>query len=87
MIKFRAQGRKRVLFGFGITDKNIELLKKGHPIKVRMEDLGCKGLDITIFYGPSDDTMKKLVEDQTGITLNPVKETPNEQRKRKSPLN
>ena len=87
MIKFRAQGRKRVLFGFGITDKNIELLKEGHPIKVKLEVLGVKGVDFTIFYGSDDNSMMKSVEDQIGIKLHPVEETNDEQKIRKSPLN
>jgi len=87
MIKFRAQGKNRTLFGFGLTDKNIELLKEGHPIKIEMEDLGVRGLDITIFYGGDDEEMIKKVEDKIGIKVQLVKETENDKKRRKSPLN
>jgi hypothetical protein len=91
MIKFKAMAKNgRTLLGFGITDNNIRLLKEGHPIKMNMMDLGLKGLDVTIFYGGNDKEMIKTVEDNVGIKLTEmkeVKESEDEKRKRKSPLN
>lgn len=91
MIKFKAMAKNgRTLLGFGITDKNIELLKEGHPIKMDMLDLGLKGLDITIFYGHTDKAMVTRVEDTVGLKLREieeVKETEDDKKRRKSPLN
>lgn len=91
MIKFKAMAKNgRTLLGFGITDKNIELLKEGHPVKANMWDLGLKGLDVVIFYGGSDEEMIKIVEDNVGLKLTEIKkmkEAENDKKRRKSPLN
>lgn len=91
MIKFKAMSKNgRTLLGFGITENNIRLLKEGHPIKMNMMDLGLKGLDVTIFYGGTDKEMIKTVEDNVGVKLTLteiVKETENDKKRRKSPLN
>lgn len=59
MVKFGAtlpDGRK--LIGLGISAENVKLLKQGRPILVRGAemDLEC---DITIFYGETEEDMKK----------------------------
>jgi hypothetical protein len=91
MIKFKAMAKNgRLLLGFGITDKNMELLKMGRPIKIDMGELGLQGLDIIIFHGDNDEAMKIKVENHIGLKLNLIKEkkeTEDEKRIKKSHLN
>lgn len=55
------------LLGFGLSARNVELLKSGKPIVIRAGDLG--GLitdDIMIFYGETEDLMIKQIDDLIG---------------------
>jgi hypothetical protein len=57
MIKFKAAGSSdREIVGFGLTEKNIEHLKKGNPIFVMGLEMGLP-FDVTIFYGKDEQTM------------------------------
>jgi hypothetical protein len=58
MIKFKAaSGRRgRELVGFGITEKNVENLKKGNPIFIMAEEMNLP-FDVTIFYGKDENTI------------------------------
>ncbi len=49
MIKFKASPGDRTLYAFGLSRGNFELLKKGNPIHVNMEEMGMPGVDFMIF--------------------------------------
>lgn len=42
MVKFRAEKT----IGFGLSEENVRLLKKGKPIKVDLTELGLPGKEV-----------------------------------------
>jgi hypothetical protein len=58
MIKFKASRGKdgRELIGFGLTEKNVEALKRGEPIDIFGAEWGAP-FDVVIFYGKDEQTM------------------------------
>lgn len=50
MIKFRGMRGERGLIGLGLTEGNVERLKKNEPIHVNGAEMGLS-YDILIFYG------------------------------------
>jgi hypothetical protein len=62
MVKFTASGNGITLIGLGLEDGNLERLKAGQPIRVRLSDLGFTGaagaMQITIFYGKTQAEMR-----------------------------
>lgn len=70
MIKFTAWPKKdKLLIGFGLSEKNIELLKEGYPISIKLSDLkiGLNG-EIVIFYGKTEAIMAKELAEQFDMT-------------------
>lgn len=66
MIKFAAtsdEGKKIV--GLGISEANVQELKKGRPILVRGEDVEISE-DIFIFYGETEESMKETLKQFIG---------------------
>lgn len=57
MIKFRANGKNGDLYGFGLTAKNIELLKQGKPVVVDMREVGVPNMTIALFYGETEEEL------------------------------
>jgi hypothetical protein len=57
MIKFVSEGKDRKVIGFGLTERNLELLKEGKPILVDLAGLGVPSVQITIFYGKDEKTI------------------------------
>jgi hypothetical protein len=41
---------------FGLSEKNVQLLKEGKPIKIDMTELGLTG-KVLIFYGKTEEDM------------------------------
>lgn len=75
MIKFRATGNGRELIGFGLTKKNVEKLKAGRPVVVRLRDLGIPhDIDITLFYGEDERALYTLL-DEAGFISSDTKIT------------
>jgi hypothetical protein len=66
LIKFRGKN----LIGFGLSELNIDLLKKGKPISIDLKELGMSGKCL-IFYGKTESDMekdlKKFMTDKTKI--------------------
>jgi hypothetical protein len=62
MIKFTATSENFVLIGLGLEPENIERLKKGQPIRVKLGDMGFTGVlgmtHIMIFTGESKEAME-----------------------------
>jgi len=52
------------VFGFGISDGNVERLKKGMPIVVDMEQMGLSG-EVVIFYGGTDAELAIIASEMT----------------------
>ena len=59
MVKFTAKGSDGPLIGFGLSRRNIELLKQGKPIKINLADMGLPSGTIMIFYGKTEAAMAK----------------------------
>lgn len=55
MIKV-AKGNMAIL---GLSDLNIEKLKEDKPIKFNLKELGMPDIDVFIFHGKDEFTMKK----------------------------
>lgn len=54
MIKARSIGKDGDdLIIFGLSARNVELLKAGKPISIRMEELGLRGT-VLIMYGETE---------------------------------
>lgn len=70
MIKFKGVNpqTKKALFGFGLSEENIELLKKDMPIKINGIDIESV-YDYIIFYGKTEkdmhDRLKAFISDKT----------------------
>lgn len=60
MVKFKAQTGNRIVLGFGLTARNVELLKEKKPIHISLDEMGLKNVDIILCYG---DTEKALMDD------------------------
>lgn len=69
MIKFVAGNEEHMLVGFGITDGNVELLKKGRPIKVSLKDLNIpentppSRISVLLFYGKTESDIEKELKE------------------------
>lgn len=59
MVKFTAQGPNGPLIGFGLSRRNIELLKQGKPLIVDLAEMGLPPGKIMIFYGNTEAAMAK----------------------------
>jgi len=53
MIKFKAGDPPKQIVGFGLTEKNVEQIKAGHPIHVMGVELSIP-FDVMIFYGKDE---------------------------------
>lgn len=60
MIKLR-KGNAMVI---GLSDENLERLKKDQPIKFNMSVLGFPDIDVLIFNGKDEQAMVKVFKDQ-----------------------
>ena len=72
MIKFIVEKDQKKLIGFGLTKGNLELLMKGKPIWIALEQLGVPGgYEIVIYYGRTEqklmDDLKEMIGDDTII--------------------
>lgn len=53
MIKFRAGNR----IYFGLSDRNVELLREGKPVHIEGVEIGLPHLDLYIFHGATEQAM------------------------------
>lgn len=74
-----ADGKRKILV-LGISELNVENLKKGHPIHIHGEEIGIP-VDVFICYGKDEDAIRRdllgdlissetQVEDQRGKAKN-----------------
>lgn len=63
MIKFfSTTDREGALMGFGLSEANIEQLKKGHPIAINAGEISdgkYQELRVIIFYGETEEKMRE----------------------------
>ena len=59
MIKFIKNG----VIVLGISDKNVELLKEGKPIKINLNELGLEDRTVYIVHGTTEDAIVKQFKD------------------------
>lgn len=58
MLKFTINGKDRTMVGLGLSDENIERLKKGDPIFFKGEEVGFEGVDFLIMHGATEAKIK-----------------------------
>ena len=67
MVKFTADKVNGVLIGFGLSEENIEMLKKGFPIFVHFKEMNLPSNDeVMIFYGQTEAKMKEAMAEFIG---------------------
>src|SRR4249920_2007842 len=60
-------GKPVELMIIGLSHKNLDELRKGHPIKCRASDFGVTGdIEILIFSGPTEMAMAREMADLVG---------------------
>lgn len=47
---------------FGLSARNVELLMQGKPISINLRDLGLDKGRVMIFYGATEEDMKRELE-------------------------
>lgn len=71
-----ADGKPCELMIIGLSHRNLDELRKGHPIKCKGADFGCSGdIEVLIFSGPTEQAMMRemveLVGPQTEVAIDP----------------
>ena len=67
MIRFRATtGDGRTIIGLGLSDRNIELLRKDKVIEIKGETVDLQGLEIMIFWGRTEYEMTEALARHIG---------------------
>jgi hypothetical protein len=56
--------RKGNVLIFGITDKNVEKLKKDQPIKFNLNELGMDDITVFIVHGKDEQKLYEMFKDQ-----------------------
>lgn len=66
MIKFSYTNKSGVSsYGFGLSERNVELLKEGKPIVIDLAPMGGQG-EILIFYGKTEQAMGRDIAEFIG---------------------
>jgi hypothetical protein len=50
------------LLVFGLTPSELEHLKTGHPLQIKLDDIGLQGAGCIIFVGDTNEKMKAQFE-------------------------
>lgn len=67
MIKFTASlSISKTLFGFGLSEYNIEKLKKGMPIYVDGSTTGHPDVAVMILYGETEEQIAEIMSPMVG---------------------
>jgi hypothetical protein len=69
-------GKPVELMIIGLSHRNLEELRAGHPIKCRASDFGCTGnIEILIFSGPTEQSMAhelaEMIGPDTDVKIDP----------------
>ena len=62
MIKFKGTRDGKPLYGFGLSEGNLQKLRQDMPIVVELEQLGLTG-SLVIFYGKTESEIYKMMKD------------------------
>lgn len=81
MIKFTTSGNGIIVVGLGLEDENVERMRRGAPVRVRLSDLGFTGtlgtVQIVLFTGTDAATMQRdlapLIGPETVVHVEPRK--------------
>lgn len=65
MLKFTYIKAGIINYGFGLSERNIQLLKQGKPILIDLSELGGDG-NVTIFYGKTEQDMGREIAEFIG---------------------
>jgi hypothetical protein len=58
MIKFITRGKNgQSIVGLGLSEGNVERLKKNDPMYFSLDALGIEGVDIMIVYGETEESI------------------------------
>lgn len=72
MIKFTGTGPKGRMLFLGLSDKNLQLLREGRPIKVIGAEVGVDH-DVVIFHGRTEqemvDSLQRNGVDFSGVPI------------------
>lgn len=69
MVKFTASTEAGVpVIGLGLSRANCDLLLEGRPIAINAADLGLAALEIIIFAGLDETTLRQQLEKMGAIT-------------------
>lgn len=76
MLRFKICGDTRTLIGLGLSATNIERLKKGDPVLVKLDSLGIeaghdKPIDIMIMTGDTEAHMLEVIKKEYGFDIGP----------------
>jgi hypothetical protein len=77
MLKFLLEGKDgRKLVAMGLTDGNIERLKKGEPIMFDLAEIlpGTKNTEALIYWGTDMVDLKQQAVDKMGLKFPPETE-------------
>ena len=58
MVKFTYTTAGVICYGFGISEENVNRLKKGQPIFIDLSEIGGTG-EVMIFYGKTEEDMAR----------------------------
>lgn len=76
MIKFTGEHNGRVLIGLGLSEGNIQRLKRGEPIHIHFEELNLPHpYELLVFYGATEEEMarelKPMIRPETKVFEDP----------------
>ena len=71
MIKLCEKRGNGTLYCFGLSDRNIELLKEGKPIVIDMAEMGIPDMVIGIMYGETEEAIIEELR-QAGFLLKDI---------------
>lgn len=61
MIRFAADRDGKPIFGFGLSEGNLRLLREKKPIIVDLEEMGGQG-EVVIFWGETETQMQEELQ-------------------------
>lgn len=64
MIKFLGMNKDKPVFGFGLSEGNIEKLVEGKPIMVDLSTMGPYEGQVLIFYGVDEQVMYTMLRQE-----------------------
>lgn len=62
MIKFLIKRAEGNVYGLGLSDRNVQLLTQGHPIKIKLRAIGSASDDeVLLFHGTTEEEMRRTL--------------------------